>query len=64
MKLFDTLSILYPTIQLTDQSIGYITSWAWDFGDNSPIEIIPNPVHNYNDEHGIYQISLIVEVIF
>ena len=57
----DTLSILYPTIQLTDQSIGYITSWAWDFGDNSPIENIPNPVHNYNDEYGIYQISLIVE---
>ena len=57
----DTLSILYPTIQLTDQSIGYITSWAWDFGDNSPIESIPNPVHNYNDEYGIYQISLLVE---
>ena len=57
----DTLSILYPTIQLTDQSIGYITSWAWDFGDNSPIENIPNPVHNYNDEYGIYQISLLVE---
>ena len=57
----DTLSILYPTIQLTDQSIGYITSWAWDFGDNSTIESIPNPVHNYNDEYGIYQISLIVE---
>ena len=57
----DTLSILYPTIQLTDQSIGYITSWAWDFGDNSPIESIPNPVHNYNDEYGIYQISLIIE---
>ena len=57
---FDTLSILYPSIQLNDVSIGNITDWSWNFGDNTPNDFTANPFHTYTDSIGIYQISLIV----
>ena len=57
----DTLSVLYPSIQLNDESIGDVYSWIWDFGDNTANEYIQHPFHTYDDSIGIYQISLIVE---
>jgi gliding motility-associated-like protein len=56
----DTLSILYPSVQLNDVSIGNITDWSWNFGDNTPNDFSTNPFHSYKDSIGIYQLSLIV----
>jgi len=56
----DTLSVLYPTIQLNDISDGNIVAWTWDFGDNTPDVYFQNPFHIYKDSLGIYQLSLIV----
>jgi len=59
----DTLSILFPSLQLNDKSIEgdtNISSWNWDFGDNTPLSTDTNPFHTYNDLVGIYQITLIV----
>jgi gliding motility-associated-like protein len=57
----DTLSILYPSIQLNDVSIGNITDWQWYFGDGN-ISYQQNPYHTYQDllGAGAYQISLTV----
>jgi len=58
--LTDSLSLLYPTVQLNDISNGDIVSWNWDFGDNTSNENIQNPFHTYKDSIGIYQISMII----
>jgi len=55
----DTLSILFPSVQLTPD-IANIVSWNWDFGDNTPLSTDTNPFHTYNDLVGIYQITLII----
>jgi len=56
----DTLSILYPSVQLNDVSIGNITDWSWNFGNNTPNDFTANPFHTYKDSIGIYQLSLMV----
>ena len=56
----DTLSILYPTVQLNDATLGNIVAWQWNFGDNSANDFSQNPFHTYSDSMGIYQLSLIV----
>jgi len=44
-------------IEFSDNTIGYPTSWKWNFGDgNTSIEQHPN--HTYNNE-GLYTVSLI-----
>ena len=51
----------FPTL-FTDQSSvtnGTITSWSWNFGDGSPINLIQNPNHLYLSE-GVYTINFIV----
>lgn len=55
----------YPTtgqtpllVNFTDQSTGSITSWSWNFGDNTT-SIQQNPSHTYNDP-GKYTVSLMV----
>ena len=60
ITLTDSLSLLYPTVQLNDVSTGEIVSWDWDFGDNTSNDYIQNPFHTYEDSVGIYQISMIV----
>lgn len=55
----DTVSMLVTNIKFIDQSIGNITTWQWDFGDNTNNDFAQNPYHTY-DSLGIYQISLIV----
>ena len=42
---------------LSTISSGSITSWIWDFGDNSVFSTIQNPSHCY-PESGIYSITL------
>ena len=60
----DTLSIVYTTTYLLNQSEGDIQSWLWDFGDNSSLDSISSsPYHTFSDI-GIYQVSLVVKDIF
>lgn len=40
-----------------------VTSWLWDFGDNSNTDTTQNPVHQYGSE-GVYDISLSVSSEF
>jgi gliding motility-associated-like protein len=56
----DTLSVLYPSVQLNDVSIGSIVAWTWDFGDNTPNDYTSSPYHVFKDSIGIYQLSLMV----
>ena len=58
--LTDTLSLLYPTVELNDFSAGNVINWQWDFGDNTVNDFTQNPYHTYQDSVGIYQISLVV----
>ncbi len=44
--------------QFTDQSLQPLT-WAWDFGDGSPIDNSQNPVHNF-PALGTYNVTLTV----
>jgi predicted outer membrane repeat protein len=46
------------SVNFTDQSTGYITSWSWDFGDGAT-SIEQNPSHVYTDT-GTYTVSLTV----
>ncbi len=49
-------------INFTDISVanvGSIISWAWDFGDGSPIDNTQNPSHTYAAS-GTYNVTLIV----
>ena len=56
----DTLSVLYPFVQLNDISLGNIVAWNWNFGDNTPNDFTANPYHVFEDSIGIYQLNLIV----
>ena len=70
----DTISSLYPTLQFNDISVGSI-SWNWNFGDNTGITTVKNPIHTFPNGYlpedssqefgipGIYQVSLIVNDI-
>ena len=54
------MNVLFTTTQLVDKSLGNITAWEWNFGDNTSNEFIQNPYHTYKDSIAMYQISLIV----
>ncbi|MCE9540059.1 MAG: PKD domain-containing protein, partial [Bacteroidetes bacterium] len=43
----------------TDSSTGTISTWKWDFGDNSAINTSSNPSYTYANS-GIYNVSLTV----
>jgi PKD repeat protein len=47
------------TVTFTDISSDGATSWAWNFGDGSPLVYDQNPVHTYAQE-GVYEIELTV----
>jgi PKD repeat protein len=47
------------TVQFTDESMNFPTSWEWDFGDGSSTSSDTNPVHTYTVP-GIYSVSLTV----
>lgn len=44
-------------VSFTDQSTN-ATSWAWDFGDGSPVDNTQNPMHTYT-LNGMYTVCLI-----
>lgn len=46
-------------VHFTDLSRGPISSWSWNFGDNSPLSSISSPSWRYNSD-GKYTITLIV----
>ena len=55
----DPISGFSPlTVNFTDESIGFIDSWEWDFGDGSK-STKQNPTHIY-ENYGTYIISLTV----
>tara|TARA_B100000700_G_C15053424_1_gene861553 strand:+ start:207 stop:2957 length:2751 start_codon:yes stop_codon:yes gene_type:complete len=59
----DTISVIYPTAKFTDNTIEgdeILTSWIWNFGDNTFSETIQNPEHNYEQGPGIFEVSLVV----
>jgi PKD repeat protein len=44
-----TIAGAFPlSVQFTNQSIGDVTSYRWNFGDGSPISTEPNPTHVFN----------------
>jgi PKD repeat protein len=43
-------------VQFTDESLGNVTTWYWDFGDGSTSDI-SNPIHTYSSP-GTYQVIL------
>lgn len=48
------------SVQFTDLSTGYPTSWLWDFGDGST-STAQNPVHIYQTE-GVFNVSLTISL--
>ena len=44
-------------VQFTDQSVGEVDTWAWDFGDGSEIVTTRNPSHVYSNP-GYYPVQL------
>lgn len=56
----DSMTILYTTANMIDQSEGNVVAWQWDFGDNTAYDYSQNPYHTYEDSVSIYQTSLIV----
>ncbi len=62
----DTINAIDPSLQFTSNSEGNVIEQNWNYGDNSPSEIINNPNHTFplNSEGlGIastYQVSLII----
>lgn len=53
-----TSGIVPLAVEFTDQSVGEITSWAWDFGDGGT-STEQSPSHTYNTV-GTYTVSLTV----
>ena len=62
----DTINAIDPSLQFISNSLGNIIEQNWNYGDNSPSELINNPIHTFplNSEGlGIastYQVTLIV----
>ncbi len=53
-------------VQFKDSSTsvdGTISSWLWDFGDNSPTESIQSPIHVFA-RSGTYQVKLTVTTLY
>lgn len=53
-----TTGIKPLTVQFTDQSVGNISKWKWDFGDGTT-DSVQNPIHTYSNK-GEYTVSLTV----
>jgi PKD repeat protein len=53
-----TMGDLPLAVQFTDNSIGNITNWLWDFGDDST-STLQNPIHEYSS-YGTFDVSLTV----
>ncbi len=55
-----TVVMVGSSVQFTDQSLGLIESWEWDFDNDGSIDATArNPVYAY-EEPGIYTVSLTV----
>ena len=48
------------TVNFTDTSTNTPTSWAWDFGDGSPIVTDQSPQYIYDIDAGIFTVTLTV----
>ncbi|MGC4037232.1 MAG: PKD domain-containing protein [Chitinophagaceae bacterium] len=47
----------------TDQSIGPVTTWSWDFGDGSPTSSTPSLTHSF-PALGVYTVKLTTTTVF
>lgn len=54
-----TIECVGDSTQFTDISTGGAVSWAWNFGDGSPVDNSQNPVHLYAAS-GTYNVQLTV----
>ncbi|HEY4062560.1 MAG TPA: PKD domain-containing protein [Puia sp.] len=46
-------------VRFIDQTQGPVSSWSWNFGDNTPLNNVPSPGYQYSAD-GTYTITLIV----
>jgi PKD repeat protein/surface antigen len=53
-----TTGIAPLTVQFTDTTVGYVSSWSWDFGDGT-YSTAQNPTHTYSSG-GEYEVKLTV----
>ena len=56
----DTFNILNTTTTYIDNSLGNISEWQWDFGDNTLYDYSSMPTHTYPTIPSTYTVSLIV----
>lgn len=56
--LLDPFNYVGERIFFTDESIGNVQSWAWEFGDGNT-DLIPDPIHVY-DSGATYIVTLMV----
>jgi len=48
----------HSTVQFTDLSFTDVVQWAWDFGDNSGVSELQNPVYTFPDT-GLFYVTLV-----
>jgi gliding motility-associated-like protein len=59
----DSMTILYTSTRMINKSLEgdtNISSWNWNFGDNTPLSNDTNPFHTYPESIDLYQVSLII----
>ena len=59
---FSVIDMSRRMVSFTDESIGKITSWKWDFGDGSPYSYAQVPTHTYATD-GNYMVRVLVSSI-
>ena len=54
----DEINLFNTEIEFKNKSTGVISLLEWDFGDNSPLSNLQNPIHFYPSELNVYSVIL------